>query len=94
METGMGEDSSSGSSSAADDLDEAIECAREMKTRSTRESADYSTTLLNLASRLTRRYLMRGDPADHAEAVELLQELQSRSPLGSMKSGLAIMQLG
>jgi hypothetical protein len=93
MEAGMREDSSSGSSSAADDLDEAIECAREVKTRSTRESADYSTTLLNLASRLTRRYSMRGDPADHAEAVELLQELQSLSPPGSVKSGLAIMQL-
>jgi hypothetical protein len=94
MEAGMGEDSSSGSSSAADDLDEAIECAREIKTRSTRESADYSTTLLNLVSRLTHRYSMRGDPADHAEAVELLQELQSLSPPGSVKSGLAIMQLG
>jgi hypothetical protein len=93
----MGEDSSSGSSSAADDLDEAIECAREIKTRSTRESAYYSTTLLNLASRLTGRYSMRGDPADYAdyaEAVELLQELQSLSPPGSLKSRLAIMQLG
>lgn len=33
METGMREDRSSGSNSAADDLDEAIECAREIKTR-------------------------------------------------------------
>lgn len=41
METGMGEDRSSGSNSAADDLDEAIECAREIKTRATRESANY-----------------------------------------------------
>lgn len=37
---------------------------------------------------------MRGDSADHAEAVELLQELQSQSPPGSVKSGLAILQLG
>jgi tetratricopeptide (TPR) repeat protein len=94
MKTGMGEDSSSGSSSAADDLDDAIECAREIKTRATRETTDYSTTLSNLVSRLTRRYSMRGDPADYAEAVELLQELQSLSPPGSVKSGLAIMHLG
>lgn len=56
METGMGGNSSSGSNSAADDLNEAIECAREIKTRATRESADYLITLLNLASRLMRRY--------------------------------------
>jgi hypothetical protein len=47
-----------------------------------------------LASRLTSRYSMRGNSADHAEAVELLQELQSQYPPGSVKSGLAIVQLG
>ena len=53
MKTGIGGDSSSGSNSAADDLDEAIECAREIKTRATRESADYSITLsLRPASRV------------------------------------------
>ena len=36
---------------------------------------------------------MRGNPADHAEAVELLQELQLLPPSGSVKSGLVIMQL-
>jgi len=87
----MGEDS--GSSSAADDLDEVIEYAREIKTRSTWESANYSTTLFNLAPRLTHRYSMRGDPADHTE-FKLLQELQSLSPPGWVKSGLAITQLG
>ncbi|KAI9862443.1 MAG: hypothetical protein M1813_004293 [Trichoglossum hirsutum] len=95
METRVGEDSSSGSSSsAADDLDEAIEYTREIKMRTTREIASYSATLLNLASRLARRYSMCGDPASHAEAVELLQELQSLSPMGSAKSGLTIMLFG
>jgi hypothetical protein len=92
--TGVEEESSSGSSGTANDLDEAIECAREIKKRATPANTIYSATLSNLASRLTHRYSMRGDPADHTEAVELAQELQSLSPLGSVKGGMAIMHLG
>ena len=93
--TGIEEDSSSsGSSGTANDLDEAIECAREIKKRATPAKTIYSATLSNLASRLTYRYSMRGDPADHAEAVELVQELQSLSALGSVRGGVAIMHLG
>ncbi|OXV05664.1 hypothetical protein Egran_06568 [Elaphomyces granulatus] len=92
--TGIEEDSSNGSSGTANDLDEAIECAREIKKRATPANTIYSTTLSNLASRLTHRHSICGDPADHTEAVELVQELQSLSPLGSVKGGMAIMHLG
>lgn len=92
-ETGMGNDTSSDSSRAADDLDEAIECAREVKACVSQESAEYLVTLPNLASRLRQRYSMRGDLTDHTEAVELLQELQLLSPSSSAERALAIMQL-
>ncbi len=60
---------------------------------STRERADDLMTLSNLVSRLKRRYSMHGDLADHAEVVELLQELQSLSPSESVESGPAIIHL-
>ena len=94
MVTGTKEDSSNVSSGTVYDLDEAIEYGREIKTLVTRESNYYSMTLSNLTSRLMRRYSMRGDPADYAEAVELLQELQSLSPPGSTINQLAILNLG
>ncbi|RYP48701.1 hypothetical protein DL769_011176 [Monosporascus sp. CRB-8-3] len=89
-----GSGGSSGRSAAVADLDEAIDCARESKARSPSGSEGYLVTLLDLASRLNARYLCRGDPADHLEAVELLRELQLISPPGSVKSGLATMQFG
>ncbi|KAH8743461.1 heterokaryon incompatibility protein-domain-containing protein [Hyaloscypha finlandica] len=76
--------------SAADlDLDEAIGCAREMQTCTRPGTERHAMALLNLASRLKAR----GDPASHAEAVDLLRQLQVISPPGSV-SGLATMQLG
>ncbi|KAE9377360.1 HET-domain-containing protein [Stipitochalara longipes BDJ] len=75
---------------AADlDLDEAINCAREMQTRTLPGTEHHEMALLNLASRLEAR----GGQANHTEAVELLRKLQSISPPGSM-NGLATMQLG
>lgn len=91
--SGREETSGSGIRGAPDDLDEAIQCARQMKTHTAPESDRYLTMISNLASRLTRRHSMRGDPADYAEVVQLLRELQSLSQPGSMTSGLAIMQL-
>lgn len=93
-QVGIEEDGGSGSSGTANDLDEAIECAREIKKRAMPTKTIYSATLSNLASRLTYRYSMRGDLADHTEAVELVQELQSLSALGSVRGGVAIMHLG
>ncbi|CZR66050.1 uncharacterized protein PAC_15951 [Phialocephala subalpina] len=91
--TGGGETEGSEKSTATADLDEAIDCAREIKTLSLAGSRDYSMALLNLASRLEFRSSSRGHPADHEKAVELLRELQLISTSGSM-SGLATIQLG
>ncbi|KAH8800338.1 hypothetical protein F5884DRAFT_549342 [Xylogone sp. PMI_703] len=76
---GDGETKDSEKSTATADLDEAIDCACEIKTLSLPRSSDYSTALLSLAPRLEVRSSSSDHPADHEKAVELLRELQLTS---------------
>lgn len=79
---------------SAADLDEAIECAREIKERASRGGPEYSTTIINLVSHLLARYSKRKDPADLEEAVQLIGEQLSISTPGPLPHGMAILQLG
>lgn len=79
---------------SAADFDEAIECAREIRRRASRDGTEYSTTIINLVSRLRARYGMRGDPADHEEAMQLITEQLSVSTPGTMPHGMAWLHLG
>lgn len=93
-ETMEGSRSRGSSAGVAADLDEAIACAQEIMAHTAPGSVAYLTGLLNLTSRLEARYSSRNDPADRAEAVELLRQLQLISPPGSPVGGMATMQLG
>lgn len=72
------------------DLDEAIECARDLKKYTAEGSPDYARAISNLASRRMRRNAMSENEADRAEVVKLLQELQSISQPGSQERAGAI----
>ena len=79
---------------SAADLDEAIECAREIRRLAPRNGTEYSRNIVNLVSRLRARYSKRHYPADHEEAIELITEQLSISSPGTMEHGMAVMHLG
>lgn len=83
---------------SAADLDEAIECAREIRRCLSRDGMEsstlYSANIINLVSRLRIRYGKRGNDADLKEAVQLVTEQLSISTPGTVTHGLAFTELG
>lgn len=76
------------------DLDEAIECAREIKRCASRNESGNSTNIINLVSRLRTRYSKLSDLTDHEEAIQLITEQLSMSTPGTMQHGMALVHLG
>ena len=61
------------------DLNESVECAKSLKNHTVGDLPAYTGAISNLSSRLMRRHAMTNNGADQAEAVQLIQELQSIS---------------
>lgn len=78
----------------ADDLEDAIICAREGYEKAPKNSAQYSFSLKSLASRLHMRYLRTQDPGDINEALRLINELVSRTCTGTIDRSTAVALLG
>lgn len=77
-----------------EDLESAIECAREAYENAPKDSELYYLTLNNLASRLRLRYIQSQDAGDIDEALRLINELQSRTGPGTPEHIIAATQLG
>ncbi|OAQ69830.1 heterokaryon incompatibility protein (HET) domain-containing protein [Pochonia chlamydosporia 170] len=78
----------------ANDLEEAIACAKEIYDHAPKDSAEYYMNLNNFASRLRMQYSESQNPDDINEAMRLIRELQSRTASGSREHGFAAAQLG
>lgn len=78
----------------ANDLEEAIACAKEIYDHAPKDSGEYYMNLNNFASRLRLRYALGQNPDDINEALTLITELQSRTAPGSKEHGFAAAQLG
>ena len=65
------------------DLDRAIDLEVAALARTPADSPDYPMRLANLASSLSTRYALRGDPADLDRAVDLEEEARHRTPADS-----------
>ena len=79
---------------SAADLDEAIKCAREIRSCALRHGMDSSVNDINLVSRLRMRYMKHGNPADHEEATQLITNQLSMSAPGTLAHGGALVHLG
>ena len=79
---------------SAADLNEAIECAREISSCALRHGMDFSSNDINLISRLHIRYKKHGNPADHEEATQLITKQLSMSAPGTPAHGGALVHLG
>lgn len=76
------------------DLDEAIDCAREIRRCRSSAGPDFSTNTINVISRLRMRYVKRNDPADYEEVMQLITEQLSASAPGTVLHGMIILHLG
>ena len=76
--------------SAEADLNEAIECAKNLKDYAAKDLPDYAMAVSNLSSRLIRRYAMTGNEADETKAIELVEELRNIFQPGSIESARAL----
>ena len=76
------------------DLDEAIKCAREIRSCALRHGMDFPPNDINLVSRLRMRYMKHGNPADHEEATQLITNQLSMSAPGTLAHGGALLHLG
>ena len=79
---------------SAADLDEAIECAREIRSCALRHGLSFSSNDINLVSRLRIRYKKHGNPADNEEATQLITKQLSMSAPGTLAHGGALLHLG
>lgn len=77
-----------------EDLEQAIECAREAYENAPKNSEPYYITLNNLASRLRMRYLRSQHADDINEALKLIDELRSNTAPGTPQHIMAAAQLG
>ncbi|CAO2655398.1 Nn.00g104620.m01.CDS01 [Neocucurbitaria sp. VM-36] len=77
-----------------EDLEGAIDCAREAYKHAPKDSEQYYLTLNNLASRLCMRYNKSQDADDINEALRLINELRSRTVPGTPEHAMAVVQLG
>ena len=79
---------------SAADLDEAIECAREIRNCALRHGMDTSLNDNNLVARLRIRYKKHSDPTDNEEATQLVTKQLSMSAPGTLAHGGALVHLG
>ena len=79
---------------SAADLNEAIECAREIRSCALRHGMDASSNDVNLVARLRIRYKKHSNPADNEEATQLITKQLSLSAPGTLAHGLALVHLG
>ena len=79
---------------SAADLDEAIECAREISSCALRHGMDFSCNDNNLVARLRVRYKKHCNPADYEEATQLITKQLSMSAPGTPARGGALVHLG
>ena len=79
---------------SAADLDEAIECAREINSCALRHGMEVSANEVNLVARLRVRYKKYSNPADHEEATQLIAKQLSMSAPGTLAHGGALVHLG
>lgn len=79
---------------SATDLDEAIECAMEIRRLAWKDEMLYSSATINLISRLRVRYAMRRNLADLEEVTQLITEQFPVSTPGSTSHGIAIKNRG
>ena len=79
---------------SAADLDEAIECAREISSCALRHGMELSTNEVNLVARLRVRYKTCSNPTDHEEATQLITKQLSMSAPGTLAHGGALVHLG
>ena len=79
---------------SAADLNEAIECAREIRSCALRHAMDSSSNDINLVSRLRIRYKKHSNPADNEEATQLITKQLSMSAPGTLAHDLALVHLG
>ncbi|KAM7183501.1 HET domain containing protein [Rhypophila sp. PSN 637] len=87
-------DQSDQAATALQDLDEAIELAREHKRMLEVRGEPSDAITFNLAARLSTRSKMSTHATDHAEAIELLKQVQQTAPAGSETHNSAALQIG
>lgn len=76
------------------DLNEAIECSREIRRCASRCEPGSLINIINLVSRLRIRYSKLLNRTDQEEARQLITEQLSMSTPGTMQHGMALVQLG